>query len=48
MSQKKEEMKVCSIEGCNNKILARGWCNKHYLRWKNNGDPLIIKYIEFF
>jgi 5-methylcytosine-specific restriction endonuclease McrA len=31
---------MCSTENCNNKVVARGWCNKHYLRWKNHGDPL--------
>lgn len=31
---------TCSIDGCNNKVVARGWCNKHYLRWANHGDPL--------
>lgn len=30
----------CKIEDCTNKLLARGWCNKHYLRWKAHGDPL--------
>lgn len=31
--------KQCSINGCENTTLARGWCNKHYLRWKTHGDP---------
>lgn len=30
----------CSIEGRDGKRLARGWCSKHYQRWKANGDPL--------
>lgn len=30
-------MKVCSIEGCQNRVLARGWCNSHYLRWHRRG-----------
>lgn len=46
MNQKKEKIKICSVAECNNKISARGWCNKHYLRWKNNDDPLQVKYIE--
>ena len=24
---------------CENPALARGWCNKHYLRWARYGDP---------
>lgn len=26
--------KTCSIENCDSKVVARGWCNKHYLRWQ--------------
>lgn len=29
----------CSIEGCEGKHLSRGWCTKHYYRWKRTGDP---------
>ena len=25
--------------GCGGKQLARGWCQKHYLRWHKNGHP---------
>lgn len=32
--------RTCTIEGCAAKMLARGWCNRHYLRWKAHGDPL--------
>lgn len=37
-------MKICSVEHCEN--LARGgkgFCGKHYLRFKRNGDPLKTK-----
>lgn len=30
----------CSIEDCSGVELARGWCVKHYNRWKRHGDPL--------
>src|SRR6266576_82814 len=36
-------MKICSIEGCVNIHLSRGYCRKHYLRWYKNGDPNITK-----
>ena len=37
---------TCSIEGCGNPIRARGWCNKHYLRWLQYGDTDAIKVIR--
>ena len=33
--------RICSIEGCDKPIKARGWCENHYYRWKRHGDPLI-------
>jgi hypothetical protein len=36
-------MKQCKVDGCENKVIARGWCNKHWQRWRIYGDPAIIK-----
>ncbi len=33
-------MRTCSIEGCEKRHQARGWCPMHYFRWKATGDPL--------
>lgn len=30
---------LCSIEGCDQPVKARGWCNPHYGRWKRYGSP---------
>jgi len=30
---------VCIIEGCSNKPLAKGMCNRHYIMMKVHGDP---------
>ncbi|MFG3660250.1 HNH endonuclease [Streptomyces sp. NPDC047706] len=30
---------TCSIEGCDDRLIARGWCSKHYQRWKTHGTP---------
>jgi hypothetical protein len=31
--------KLCSVDGCGNLALARGWCNKHWQRWRKHGSP---------
>lgn len=32
---------VCSIESCGSPAQSRGWCSKHYGRWRKHGDPLV-------
>jgi hypothetical protein len=32
--------KPCTIDLCDNPAHGRGYCNKHWLRWWRNGDPL--------
>lgn len=27
--------KLCEVDGCNKKFLARGYCGAHYARWRN-------------
>lgn len=34
--------RTCSVEGCESTAHARGFCPKHYTRWKKAGDPLIV------
>jgi len=31
--------RTCTIEGCLGRVVARGWCDRHYRRWKRTGDP---------
>jgi hypothetical protein len=31
---------MCAIDGCDSRVIARGWCDNHYRRWKRHGDPL--------
>jgi hypothetical protein len=31
-----ERPTVCSVEGCEKPVNARGWCMKHYCRWKKH------------
>lgn len=35
-------MRVCNVEGCNKKYFARGYCKKHYSRYRRNGNPNIV------
>lgn len=32
--------RICSIEGCTANVTGRGWCMRHYTRWRFHGDPL--------
>lgn len=36
--------RICSVDGCGTPVGAkgaRGWCPKHYKRWKSHGDPSV-------
>lgn len=33
-------MRTCSIEDCEKRHYARGWCSMHYNRRRRHGDPL--------
>src|ERR1035437_6194985 len=37
-------MRICSIDNCNQPHQAKGWCLKHWLRWRRRGDPLAEPY----
>lgn len=32
---------VCAVDGCERPTHSRGWCTKHYSRWRKHGDPLV-------
>lgn len=35
--------RTCSIDGCDGEHVARGWCNRHWHRWRQHGDPLYVR-----
>lgn len=35
--------RICSIEGCGQPHVARGWCRRHYYRWHRSGSPLEVR-----
>lgn len=40
MAVAKIPKKLCNVKGCTKKQSCKGWCSKHYWRWRRHGDPL--------
>jgi len=40
MSDVRKVGKHCTVSGCEGAYLARGFCRRHYDRWRRTGDPL--------
>lgn len=36
-------IRTCIIPGCQSPHLARGWCNRHYWRWRRYADPAVVR-----
>lgn len=34
--------KICTVDSCNNKHVAKGYCDTHYRRWKKHGSPYTV------
>ncbi len=32
-------MKICTVDGCERQSVGRGYCTKHYQRWRAHGTP---------
>lgn len=35
------DYEACSVDGCEAKVKAKGYCQNHYYKFKKNGDPLM-------
>jgi 5-methylcytosine-specific restriction endonuclease McrA len=35
-----QSTRTCSVDGCAGDVIARGWCSKHYQKWRKYGDPM--------
>lgn len=33
---------VCKVQGCENQVKGYGYCEKHYIRYKKYGNPLMV------
>lgn len=43
VKQNHKRSSLCTVEDCNTKHIALGYCEKHYRRFKRHGDPLVTK-----
>lgn len=39
-------MTQCTVEGCDKKAIGRGWCSKHYERWRKYGSPNTVLQVQ--
>jgi hypothetical protein len=37
---------TCSLNECSGRTVTRGWCKKHYERWRRTGNPLGVAAIS--
>lgn len=42
MNENKSRTRVCSVDDCRSKHFGKGFCFKHYRRWKVHGNPLMV------
>lgn len=38
---------TCSVDSCDRPVSARGWCKRHYERWRIHGDPHHLRRADY-
>lgn len=38
-----DNVRRCSVPGCDGVYDANGFCGRHYMQWRRTGDPLLIR-----
>lgn len=31
--------RACAVEGCPRRVVAQGWCERHWRQWRRTGSP---------
>lgn len=42
MTKQEFDAALCSVDACETKVVARGYCAKHWRRWRKYGDPAVV------
>jgi hypothetical protein len=42
-----ENVKRCSVADCNGSFVAKGFCERHYRRWKRYGNPNVLRMVQY-
>jgi len=38
--------RTCRVADCDNPYVAKGFCERHYRRWKRYGDPSVLRLVQ--
>lgn len=44
---KKMSLRLCGVPDCPEAHVAKGWCGKHYQRWRRHDDPTTVVSVQY-